>query len=156
MKAKGEMRIIKRYLMLLVFIGLLTGILCSCELSAASQVTYDDLSDEEKAIVDFVYSKSSQWESECTEVAFTKVNESPAFYVTYYKVQRANEYSGWAKWYLYDIVDNAFEEVHSQYKYMTIVSSDSTSYYRGVWNSNWSEGEKKNHLAQKLNEYLHR
>lgn len=121
----------------------------SCQQST-QEPTYADLSEEEKAVVDFIWDHRSSWKSaECGHISFTDYEGSTCLYAFYLYSQSSDSYVGTSCWYKYNVSRNTFEEVYSQ-----VASYSHGPAYTSTWNNAWSEPEAKEYITEKYTSYL--
>jgi hypothetical protein len=128
--------------------------LCACgEEPMKETVTYETVSEEERAVVDLILNKSSLWESDCTEVGFSVHHGRTAFFTSHYKQACPNEYAGWTKWYYFNVEDGIFAEQDVRLERFITAGGFGRSYIP-KWSASWSRSEKRNHLAQQYHAFL--
>lgn len=144
-------------LMLLAFFVM--GVLCSCGSSQTTQteeeiVTYESLSEEGKAVVDYIFALESSWVSikvngqthTCTQVYFTIQDGAPAL-CCYYP-----ESSGfYLRYYSYDPDTKHFSELKTTYIYGSLSPTGESPV---TYNLRWDATEKKDELARQYASYL--
>jgi hypothetical protein len=142
-----------KYGLVILYAVVLMG-LCACgEKPMKETVTYETLSEEERAVVDLILNKSSLWESDCTEVGFSVHHGRTAFFTSHYKQECPNEYAGWTKWYYFDVRDGILVEGDVRFERFILAGGLGRSYIP-KWSSDWSRSEKRNHLAQQYHAFL--
>lgn len=148
----------KRMLWLLMPLILGAAALCSCGQTQPETVTYDALSQQGQAVVDYILSCSSQWASGCTGTGFSDLDGTPVFNVSYYENSGSDSVSGWVRSYAYDLETNRFEELDAVYRHYTGYDTASGTKFSPTflfsWHSSWSDSEKKDYLANQYASYL--
>lgn len=145
----------KKRLLLVILIAI---ILSSCG-QAKKTHTYADLSDDQKATIDFIMSKSDEWETEqCDKVWFTTYQGEPVVSVFNLEHNYGSEFSG--KWisYSYDLAADEFYSVYQRDEYGTYYNSsgwgvgkkEERPTHKKEWSVSWSEEQKKDYLANNL------
>lgn len=144
-------------LMLLTF--LLLGTLCSCGSSQTAQaeeevVTYDSLSEEGKAVVDYIFALESNWSSinisgethTCTQVYFTTHDGIPALSCYY-----PDSPVFYQRYYSYDPDAKDFSELETTYIYGSLSPTGESPV---TYNLRWDATKKKDELARQYASYL--
>lgn len=137
--------------------------LCGCGGSSVAveqeeeEVTYESLSAEEQAVVDFIYGMKRVWDYDyCTRIVFTTHDGVNAIEASYLKSSGYEE----SIYYSYDLESCEFEKVDSSFTVYEVIGNTSTSdflsSYRVNWHHNWSETEQKDKLAQLYMSFLER
>ena len=147
----------KRMLWLLMTLIFGTAALCSCGQTQPETVTYDALSQQGQAVVDYILSCSGQWASGCTGTGFSDLDGTPVFNVSYYETSSSDSVSGWVRSYAYDLETTRFEELDAVYRHYTGYSASGTTFSPSFlisWDSSWSDLEKKDYLANQYDSYL--
>ena len=115
---------------------------------------YNDLSQEQKAIVDFILSKSSTWETEkCDTVGFTKRDGQLLLSVfNLDSIHQGEAYYGWHIWYSYDTNSGEFSVDDKQYEShgLKIYNTGDILSHSKEWSAGWNTDSKKDYLANKL------
>lgn len=134
--------------------------LCGCNFLKKTEdnsVTYDMLTDEQKAVVDYVFNRRADWEKGCTGASFTTQDGENVFSVSYYEQIYSDTIAGWIKWYAYDVEANRFEVIDSKYKsytgYTTSGTTKSPSFLIS-WYSNWTDARKKDYLSDRYYNFI--
>lgn len=146
-----------KILPLLMALALLTAALCSCGQTQPEAATYDTLSQQGQAVVDYILSCSGQWASGCTGTGFSDLDGTPVFNVSYYETSGSDSVSGWVRSYAYNVETAQFEELDAVYKHYTGYSASGTTFSPSFlisWNSSWSDTQKKDYLANQYASYL--
>ena len=120
--------------------------------------TYIDLTESQKADIDFILSKSSVWESEkCDSVGFTKSEGKNLLSVFYLDdMWQENYYEGTHVWYRYDSSKGEFYKFDSQYEYHSLKiynTENGRLRHTKEWSEKWSDDKKKEYLSDKLYRY---
>ncbi len=154
----------KFFILLLAVSIFIVGLFCGCAQDAQKvedPVTYALLSEEEQALVDFIYEKRGKWNSsECGSVGFTQYDEKPCLVTFSVYSQSLDGYSGWRRWYTYNLNERTLEEYDSKFVsysgYTTETGGLTTKklLYNPSWDNSWSESEAKDYIAQKYDSYL--
>lgn len=135
----------------------IAGLFCGC---AQDPVTYASLSEEEQAVVDFIYQNRGVWNSSaCGSLSFTDVDGKPCLFTFSLESQQSRyEFCGWRRWYSYNMSAQTIEEYDSKYVfYSGYKPSEGTPIdltYTPSWDNRWSESEAKDYIAQKYYNYL--
>lgn len=99
----------KRILLLIVLIAVL---LSACGQEKKTH-TYADLSDDQKATIDFIMSKANKWETEKSDqVKLTTYQGDLVLSVFDLDSNYGSEFSGWWTYYSYDLVADEFNSVY--------------------------------------------
>ena len=147
-------------------------LLCGCGLlgidieneatqSQRETVSYSELSDEQKGLIDFILGKEDQWDSieregetyTCTSVSFTTYEGNNAFSASYRPSSSGSFYSCD---YAYNASSDYFELVDETYVHMSSYgnSLDTGSVFSGNYNVNDTQASKRNILADRYAYYL--
>lgn len=114
-------------------------------LAGCGEVTYEKLTEEQRAVIDFIYDKRDIWD----QTGVNRVNVGASSLSTF-----QGEDTGTQTIYSYDASSDYFEEADSSYIGLAYFIATKYGYETGTvpktWDHNWSETEKKDALAKKL------
>lgn len=128
--------------------GIASMLLAGClilTLAGCGEVTYEKLTEEQRAVIDFIYDKRDIWD----QAGVNRVDVGASSLSTF----QGQEY-GTKTIYSYDASSDSFEEVDSSYIGISYYVATKHGLESGTvpktWDHNWSESEKKDALAKKL------
>ncbi|MCD8088918.1 MAG: hypothetical protein LUE22_10140 [Oscillospiraceae bacterium] len=119
-----------------------------------TQVTYEDLSSDAKAVVDFIYGNENNWkyiknggtDYACIYVSFTTRSDMDGCFLLTWNKSSSESANVWYAWYSFDVETGEFESVEQIYNY----GLDAFGLWTGNYSITWTQSEKKMCLLRNI------